>query len=49
LSDAKTWWRNFVGDGGPLTLRLDGDERSGHAVAERDQQGRVTVHMRLDR
>lgn len=49
LPEAKTWWRNFVGDGGPLTLRLDGDERSGHAVAERDQQGRVTVHVRLDR
>src|SRR5450631_2483998 len=36
MPDAKTWWRNFLGDGAPLTLRLDGRERAGHAVAHRD-------------
>src|SRR6202012_1904456 len=31
LPDAKTWWRNFVGDGAPISLTLDGVERAGHA------------------
>ena len=48
LPDAKTWWRNFSGDGGPLRIRLEGADRTGHAVAERDEQGRVTVVVRLD-
>lgn len=47
LPDAKTWWRNFLGDGGPLSLTLDGVERAGHAVAHRDASGRVTVRVRL--
>lgn len=47
LPDAKTWWRNFLGEGAPLTLTLDGVDRSGHAVAHRDAAGRVTVSIRL--
>ena len=47
LPDAKTWWRNFLGDGAPMSLTLDGIEQSGHAVAHRDQNGRVTVRVRL--
>jgi hypothetical protein len=47
LPDAKTWWRNFVGEGGPVTVTLDGAERAGHAVAHRDADGRVTVRIRL--
>jgi hypothetical protein len=47
MPDAKTWWRNFLGNGGPLTLRLDGKERAGHAVAQRDENGGVTVTVRL--
>lgn len=47
MPEAKTWWRNFLGDGGPLTLRLDETECSGHAVAERDENGRVTIAVRL--
>ncbi len=43
----KTWWRNFLGDGGPVTLQLQGTERAGHAVAERDESGRVTITVRL--
>lgn len=47
LSDAKKWWRNFTGDGGPLSLELDGADHTGHAVAHRDDKGRVTVTVRL--
>ncbi|HUB58166.1 MAG TPA: nitroreductase/quinone reductase family protein [Mycobacterium sp.] len=47
MPDAKTWWRNFLGDGGPVSLTLDGVERTGHAVAHRDDKGRVTVRVRL--
>jgi hypothetical protein len=47
--ESKTWWRNFLGDGGPITLlRLDGADRTGHAVAQRDEQGRVAVTVTLD-
>ena len=48
MPDAKTWWRNFTGDGGPMTLRLNGNERHGRAVARRDERGRVTVSVHLD-
>lgn len=47
MPEAKTWWRNFLGDGGPLTLTLDGIPRAGHAVAQRDEDGQVTVIVRL--
>ncbi len=47
--DSKNWWRNFTGEGGPITfVALDGADRSGHAVARRDERGRVTVRVRLD-
>jgi hypothetical protein len=48
LPDAKTWWRNFLGDGAPMTLQIDGKQRAGHAVAHRDAKGGVTVTVRLD-
>ncbi|MFZ0228687.1 MAG: hypothetical protein WAL41_17495 [Mycobacterium sp.] len=47
MPDAKTWWRNFLGDGAPLSVTLDGAERAGHGVADRDDKGRVTVRVRL--
>ena len=47
MPDAKTWWRYFLGDGAPLTLRLDETDRVGHAIAKRDENGRVTVTVRL--
>ncbi|MDT5055462.1 MAG: hypothetical protein QOJ56_1503 [Mycobacterium sp.] len=47
MPDAKTWWRNFLGDGAPMSLALDGIEHPGHAVAHRDDNGRVTVRVRL--
>ena len=43
LPDQKNWWRNFLGAGAPLSIRLDGTERPAHAVATRDSAGRVTV------
>ncbi|MFI6481010.1 nitroreductase/quinone reductase family protein [Nonomuraea sp. NPDC050663] len=46
--DAKRWWRNFTGEGGPISLELDGADRSGHAVAKRVGPRRVTVTVRLD-
>ncbi|WP_433498604.1 hypothetical protein ACQP1K_27620 [Sphaerimonospora sp. CA-214678] len=46
--DAKTWWRNFLAEGGPISLQLDGVDRTGHAVAGRDEKGRVTVTVRLN-
>jgi hypothetical protein len=48
MADAKTWWRNFLGDGAPLTLGVDGKERAGHAVAQRDENGHVRVTVRLN-
>src|ERR1700712_2800945 len=33
LPDQKSWWRNFTGDGHPLSIRLDGADRTGHGVA----------------
>ncbi len=48
MPDAKQWWRNFLDGGGPITLvGLDGRDRSGHAVAVRDERGRVTVTVQL--
>ena len=45
--DSKNWWRNFTGDGGLITLvDFDGADRSGHALARRDERGRVTVTVR---
>ena len=47
--DNKTWWRNFLGNGGPITLlKLNGVDRTGHAVANRDERGGVKVTVKLD-
>ncbi|BBZ40488.1 nitroreductase/quinone reductase family protein [Mycobacterium conspicuum] len=48
MPDAKTWWRNFLDDGAPLTLRINDEDRAGHAVATRDEKGGVTVRVRLN-
>ncbi|WP_275559582.1 hypothetical protein [Streptomyces sp. 5-6(2022)] len=48
LPERKQWWRNFTGEGWPISLDLDGAERSGHAVAHVDGKGRVTISVRLD-
>jgi len=50
MPGGKNWWRNFLGDGEPLTfVGLDGSDRTAHAVAVRDERGRVSVTARLDR
>ena len=47
--DRKSWWRNFLGKGGPITLvGLDGADQAGHAVTERDSAGHVWVNVKLD-
>ncbi|MCX8562269.1 hypothetical protein OS122_15345 [Mycolicibacterium mucogenicum] len=47
--DSKSWWRNFLGDGGPITLlNFRGTDRAGHAISTRDDKGRVTVRVQLD-
>ncbi|MGI8310773.1 hypothetical protein [Saccharopolyspora hattusasensis] len=43
--DSRTWWRNFLGTGGPISLHLDDEDRSGYAVGHRDEHGRVTVRL----
>ncbi|MFF2084936.1 nitroreductase/quinone reductase family protein [Nocardia sp. NPDC058176] len=48
MPDKKSWWRNFLGEGGPVTLRIDGADHAGHAVSTRDERGRVSVRVRLD-
>jgi F420H(2)-dependent quinone reductase len=47
MPEVKNWWRNFLGDGAPLSVRLNGIDRVGHAVAHRDTSGHVTVQVRL--
>jgi hypothetical protein len=44
--DAKTWWRNFTGDGAPIRLRIGSDEHTGHARAVRSEDG-VSVRVAL--
>ncbi|TXI63047.1 nitroreductase/quinone reductase family protein [Mycolicibacterium mageritense] len=47
--DSKNWWRNFLGEGGPITfLNLDGADRTVHAIAHRDDRGKVAVAVKLD-
>jgi len=48
MPDQKKWWRNFTGTGADLTVRLPEGERSGHAVATRDDRGRVLVAIELN-
>ncbi|HLT62809.1 MAG TPA: hypothetical protein VK020_16515 [Microlunatus sp.] len=47
MPDRKRWWRNFLGEPGPIMIELDGRDRPGQAVARRDARGRVTVTVQL--
>lgn len=48
--DKKNWWRNFLDGGAPITLLdFEGRDRTGHAVAHRDDRGEVSVTVTLDR
>lgn len=44
--DAKTWWRNFTGDGAPIQLRIGSGDHTGHARAVRSDSG-VSVRVSL--
>ncbi len=44
--DAKTWWRNFTGDGAPIKLRIGSEDHTGHARAVRSDSG-VSVRVSL--
>jgi F420H(2)-dependent quinone reductase len=46
--DRKVWWRNLLDDGARVKVRIRGQERSGHAVARRGDDGGVTVEVTLD-
>lgn len=48
LPGRKTWWRNFLEPGGPVTVQLRGGQRTGRAVAHRGAKGQVTVRIDLD-
>ena len=48
LPDRKNWWRNFVEDDGPISVRIQGVERSGRAIAVRDARGKVNVNIVLE-
>ena len=49
MPEAKQWWRNFLDEGAPITfIGLGGQDRTGHAVAIRDERGRVSVTAFLD-
>jgi hypothetical protein len=45
--ERKRWWRNLAGAGGDVTVRLGGEERTGHAVARGDEASGVTVEVAL--
>lgn len=48
MSDKKTWWRNFSGEGAPISLVLDGVDRAGHGVSRQNEKGQVSVKVTLD-
>jgi len=44
----KVWWRNLLGAGAPVRMRIRGAEHTGHAVARGDAASGVTVEVTLD-
>lgn len=48
LPDQKRWWRNFRDQRRPAVLEVAGEQHHGHALATRDEQGRVRVHLDFD-
>ncbi|MGU3435020.1 hypothetical protein ACNHUS_18630 [Actinomycetes bacterium M1A6_2h] len=45
--DAKKWWRNFLGEGAPMTLTFDGKPHEAHAIATRSDKGAVRIDATL--
>ncbi|WAC55455.1 nitroreductase/quinone reductase family protein [Gordonia sp. SL306] len=48
MPDKKSWWRNFTGEGGRVTMVIDGTTRTGHAISRRDDKGQVLVRIAVD-
>ncbi|MBA8827643.1 hypothetical protein FHX42_005061 [Saccharopolyspora lacisalsi] len=48
LPDRKRWWRNFRHQRRAATLEVAGEQRTGDALATRDDQGHVHVHIDFD-
>lgn len=48
LPDHKKWWRNFVDQDGPVSVRLQDVERRGKATAVRDARCQVRVNVVLE-
>src|SRR5882724_1766410 len=46
--ERKLWWRNLLGQGAPVQMRIRGKDYSGHAVARGDEQRGVNVEVTLD-
>ena len=46
--ERKLWWRNLLGAGAPVRVRVRGNDYSGHAAARGDEEHGVTVEVRLD-
>jgi hypothetical protein len=46
--DSKNWWRNFLGDGAPITVHLPHVARTGYATSRRDKRGHTIVRVALD-
>jgi hypothetical protein len=47
MADSKRWWRNFTGDGGPLTVDLPDGPVTGHAVARLSRKNRANITVTL--
>lgn len=45
--EAKTWWRNFTGEGSPMQVTLGTETYDAHAVATQDAKGRVRLKVAL--
>jgi len=45
--ERKVWWRNLLGDGASVRMRIQGREYSDHAVARGDEHDGVTVEVTL--
>lgn len=48
MPDQKRWWRNFQHQRRPLVVEVAGEQYAGHALAVRDDGGRVQVHVDFD-
>lgn len=46
--EAKQWWRNFLGDGHPITVELDGVARTGHARVRSRTKQKAVLAVQLD-